>query len=47
MEFTVGLDNVGWGKFRFLRVDYVRSYESGFRAHGVVLGLTFLDFLEF
>lgn len=47
MEFTVGLDNVGWGKFRFLRVDYVRSYESGFRAHGVVVGLTFLDFLEF
>jgi hypothetical protein len=47
MEFTVGLDNVGFGKFRFLRVDYVRSYESGFKAHGVVLGLTFLDFLEF
>jgi len=46
MEFTVGFDNVGWGKFRFLRVDYVRSYESGFKAHGVVVGLTFLDFLE-
>ncbi|MXN89928.1 carboxypeptidase-like regulatory domain-containing protein [Flavobacterium sp. Sd200] len=47
MEFTVGFDNVGWGKFRFLRIDYVRSYESGFRAHGVVVGLTFLDILEF
>lgn len=46
MEFSIGLDNVGWGKFRFLRVDYVRSYESGFRSQGVILGLTFLDILE-
>ncbi len=46
MEFTVGLDNVGWGKFRFLRVDYVRSYENGFKGHGVIFGLTFLDILE-
>ncbi|RZJ71673.1 MAG: carboxypeptidase-like regulatory domain-containing protein [Flavobacterium sp.] len=46
MEFSVGLDNLGWGKFRFLRVDYVRSYESGFKAHGVIFGITFLDFLE-
>ena len=29
-EYTVGIDNIGWGKFRFLRVDYVRSYQSGF-----------------
>ena len=46
MEFTVGLDNVGWGKARFLRVDYVRSYESGFISDGVIFGLTFLDILE-
>lgn len=46
MEFTVGLDNVGWGKARFLRVDYVRSYESGFVGNGVIFGLTFLDILE-
>ena len=46
MEFTVGFDNLGWGKFRFLRIDYVRSYENGFRGDGVIFGLTFLDILE-
>ena len=45
-EFSVGLDNLGWGKFRFLRIDYVRSYESGFRSQGIIFGLTFLDILE-
>lgn len=46
MEFTLGLDNVGIGKFRLLRFDYVRSYEGGFRGDGVIFGLTFIDFLE-
>jgi len=46
MEFTLGLDNVGIGKFRLLRLDYVRSYEGGFKGDGVVFGLTFIDFLE-
>jgi len=45
-EFTIGLDNVGWGKFRLLRLDYIRSYQGGFRGDGVVFGLTFIDFLE-
>lgn len=38
-EFTVGLDNIGWGKFRFLRLDYVRSYQSGFQSDAFVFGL--------
>lgn len=38
-EFSVGLENVGFGKFRFFRVDYVRSYQSGFRGDGFVFGL--------
>jgi Family of unknown function (DUF5686)/CarboxypepD_reg-like domain len=46
MEFTLGLDNVGWGKFRMLRVDYVRTYEGKFAGDGVIFGLTFIDFLE-
>jgi Family of unknown function (DUF5686)/CarboxypepD_reg-like domain len=46
MEFTAGFDNLGWGKFRFLRIDYIRSYESGFLTDGVIFGLTFLDILE-
>lgn len=40
-EYTVGLDNIGWGKFRFLRVDYVRSYQSGFVSDAFVFGLKF------
>lgn len=45
-EFTVGLDNLGFGKFRMLRVDYVRSYQNGFQGDGVVFGLKFLNILD-
>lgn len=45
-EFTAGFDNVGFGKFRFLRVDYIRAYQGGFATDGVVFGLKFLDFLN-
>jgi hypothetical protein len=38
-ELTVGFDNIGWGKFRFLRIDYVRSYQNGFRGDGVMFGI--------
>jgi len=40
-EYTIGLDNIGWGKFRFLRVDYVRSYQSGYLNDAFVFGLSF------
>ena len=40
-EFTIGLDNIGWGKFRFLRFDYVRSYQSGFQGDAILFGLKF------
>ena len=40
-EYTIGIDNIGWGKFRFLRVDYVRSYQVGFINDAVVFGLSF------
>jgi hypothetical protein len=40
-EVTVGFDNIGWGKFRFLRIDYVRSYQNGFQGDGVMFGLKF------
>jgi len=45
-EFTVGLDKLGFGKFRLLRVDYVRSYQNGFQGDGVIFGLKFLDFVR-
>ncbi|MGM5471067.1 DUF5686 and carboxypeptidase regulatory-like domain-containing protein [Flavobacteriaceae bacterium LMO-SS05] len=40
-EYTLGIDNIGWGKFRFLRLDYVRSYQSGFINDAFVFGLSF------
>ena len=45
-EFSVGLDNLGFGKYRFLRVDYVRSYQNGYQGDGVIFGLKFLNVLE-
>ena len=45
-EITVGLDNLGFGKFKMLRVDYVRSYQNGLQGDGVVFGLKFLNILE-
>ncbi|WP_407557689.1 DUF5686 and carboxypeptidase regulatory-like domain-containing protein [Winogradskyella sp. 4-2091] len=40
-EYSIGLDNIGWGKWRFLRVDYLRSYQNGFISDAVVFGLKF------
>ena len=45
-EFTVGLDNLGFGKFKIFRFDYVRSYQNGYRGDGIVFGLKFLNALE-
>lgn len=45
-EFSVGLDKLGFGKFRQLRLDYVRSYQGGFIGDGVIFGLKFLDFVD-
>ena len=38
-EYTIGIDNIGWGKFRFLRLDYLRSYQSGFQSDAIIFGL--------
>jgi hypothetical protein len=35
-EFTVGLDNLGFGKFKMFRVDYIRSYQNGFKGRVVL-----------
>ncbi|WP_298115471.1 DUF5686 and carboxypeptidase regulatory-like domain-containing protein [Flavobacterium sp.] len=45
-EFSVGLDNLGFGKFRMLRLDYVRSYQNGYRGDAIIFGLKFLNFAE-
>jgi hypothetical protein len=46
-EFSVGLDNLGFGKFKLLRLDYVRSYNgSGYAGDGIIFGLKFLNVLN-
>ena len=39
-EFSVGLDNIGFGKWRFLRVDYVHSNYGGVSNDGFLFRLS-------
>lgn len=39
-EFSVGLGNLGFGKYRFLRVDYVKPYYGGWQDGAFVFGLS-------
>ena len=45
-EYSVGFDNVGFGKFRLFRIDYVRSYQQGFQTDGLVFGMKFLNIID-
>jgi hypothetical protein len=45
-EVSIGLDNLGFGKFKLFRVDYVRSYQNGSQSDGVVFGLKILNVLD-
>lgn len=46
-EFSVGLDKLGFGKFKLLRLDYVRSYSGrSFVGDGFMFGMQFLSVLE-
>jgi len=40
-EYSIGLNNIGIGKLRFLRLDYVKSNYNGVSQNGLVFGLTF------
>ncbi len=40
-EFSVGLDRLGFGKFKFLRLDYVVPYNGGWQDGALIFGLTF------
>ncbi|TYP99668.1 carboxypeptidase-like protein [Tenacibaculum adriaticum] len=42
-EYSIGLDNIGWGKWRFLRVDYVQSNYNGNKQNGFVFGISLFD----
>jgi hypothetical protein len=45
-EFSIGLDHLGFGKFKLFRVDYVRSYQNGYLGDGVIFGLQILNVLN-
>ncbi len=45
-EYTVGLNNLGFGKFKIFRLDYVHAYQNGWQADGFIFGLKILNFLE-
>jgi len=45
-EFSIGLDRLGFGKFKMFRVDYIRSYQNGFIGDGVIFGLQILNFVD-
>jgi hypothetical protein len=45
-EVSIGLDNLGFGKFKLFRVDYVRSNQNGFQSNGVVFGFKMLNILD-
>ena len=42
-ELSIGLDNLGFGKFRFLRLDYVHSFYNGNSNGAIIFGLKFLE----
>lgn len=44
-EFSIGLDNIGIGKFRMLRLDLVGSFYDGHSSTKIVLGLKFFEIL--
>ncbi|MEO0528164.1 MAG: DUF5686 and carboxypeptidase regulatory-like domain-containing protein [Bacteroidota bacterium] len=41
-EFSIGLSNLGWKKFRFFRLDYVQSNFGGVKERGITIGFQLL-----
>ena len=42
-EYSIGLDNIGWGKWRFLRLDYVQSNFNGQKENRLLFGISLFD----
>ena len=38
-EFSLGMENIGFGKWKFLRVDYIKSFHAGDQRDGLLLGM--------
>jgi hypothetical protein len=45
-EFSIGIDNLGFGKYRLLRLDYVRSYYNSGSDGAFIFGLKFLGLFD-
>ncbi|WP_430613668.1 DUF5686 and carboxypeptidase regulatory-like domain-containing protein [Flavobacterium sp. JP2137] len=45
-EWSIGLNNFGFGNFRFFRIDYFRAYQGSFKDQGIVVGIKFLDLIQ-
>ena len=45
-ELSIGIDNLGWGKFRYLRLDYVQSNFNGESQGAFIFGLKFLNLFD-
>ena len=45
-EISFGLDNLGFGKFKIFRLDYVNSNQNGIQGNGLIFGLKILNELD-
>ena len=45
-EISIGIDNLGFGKYRLLRLDYMRSYYNGGSDGAFIFGLKFLGLFD-
>ena len=45
-EVSLGIDNIGFGKYRLLRLDYVKSYFDGGSKGAFIFGLKFINIIE-
>lgn len=39
-EFSVGLNRIGFGKYKLFKIEYVRNYQGGYLGDGVMFGLS-------
>ena len=42
-EYSIGLGNIGFGKWRFLRIDYVKSFHAGIKNDGLLFRLSMFN----
>ncbi len=42
-EYSIGINNIGWGKWRFFRLDYVQSNFNNSKENRLLFGISFFD----